>query len=128
MLLFLEWFKCFGDNWCSLLEIDLESRHFDDLVGIYIIWYEEGKPTVLKISQGAIRECLTVDRQDYVITAYSRYGLKVTWAQVAEDERDGIERYLGETLKPVIGNRLPDVQSIEVNLPWEKSTVLTKKI
>jgi len=128
MPLYLEWAKCFGDNWCDLLEIDLENRHFNRMVGVYIIWYGGKKTTVLKVGQGVIRECLSVNRHDYVISAYSRYGLNVTWAKVPWHECAGVERYLGETLKPVIGSRLPDAQPIKVNIPWEEIPVLTKKI
>ena len=44
-----------------------------------------------------------------------------------EYDRAGVEKYLGESLKPVVGNRLPDVHPIRVNLPWEESVVFAKK-
>lgn len=128
MPLYLEWFKCFGDRWCNLFEINLDHNHFDGLTGVYIIWYGEKKRTILKVGQGVIRERLSENRQDYVISAYTQYGLHVTWARVAEDECDGAERYIGETLKPVVGSRLAESRSIMVNLPWEESPVLKKKM
>jgi hypothetical protein len=43
--------------------------------------------------------------------------LLVTWADVDWRYRDGVERYLGEVLQPIVGRRFPDVASVEVNLP-----------
>jgi len=28
---YLEWFKCFGDSWGDLLEINLDHRYFEDI-------------------------------------------------------------------------------------------------
>jgi len=101
---YLEWFKCFGDSWGDLLEINLDHRHFDGIKGVYVIWSGEEKPKVLKIGQGVI-----------------------TWTIVPESDSDGIEKFLGETLKPLIESRLPDTQPVEVNLPWEESLVFARK-
>jgi hypothetical protein len=32
--------------------------------------------------------------------------------------RNGVERYLANTLRPIVGSAFPDVPPIEVNLPW----------
>lgn len=127
MLCRLEWFRCFGDKWCDLFEIDLDHSHFDGRTGVYVIWYGDKKPTVLKVGQGILRDCLNEDKKDYVLAAYRQYGLYVTWAKVMEYDCAGVEKYLGEVLKPVVGNRLPDVHPIRVNLPWEESVVFAKK-
>ncbi len=126
MALHLEWFKSFENSWCDLLEINQNHNHFNGTRGIYIIWHEGKKPVVLKVGQGLIRDCLVENKEDYIVAAYGQYGLYVTWAKVAEDDCDGVERYVGEALKPIIGHRLPDAQPIEVNLPWEESSIFTK--
>lgn len=36
----LEWIKCQGDVWCPLKHVDLNDKHFDELEGVYIIWYK----------------------------------------------------------------------------------------
>lgn len=123
----LEWFRCFGDRWCGLYEIDLDHSHFDGRTGVYVIWYGDRKPTVLRVRQGNLRDCLNKDRKNHVLSAYRHYGLYVTWAKVMEYDCEGVERYLGEVLKPVIGNRLPDVHPVRVNLPWEERAVFAKK-
>jgi hypothetical protein len=120
MPLYLEWFKCFGDNWCDLLEINLDNNHFNEMRGVYIIWCEGKKPAVLRVGQGNIREHLLWHKNDYVLAAFRQYGLYATWTKVQELECSGVERYLGETLKPVIGSRLPEAVPIKVNLPWEE--------
>lgn len=128
MALHLEWFKSFGDRWCDLLEINQNHNRFNGMRGVYIIWHEGKKPVVLKVGQGIVSDCLVENKEDYIVVAYGQYGLYVTWAKVSEDDCDGVERYIGEALKPIIGHRLPDVQPIEVNLPWEEGSVLPKKI
>ena len=40
-----------------------------------------------------------------------------SWAQVQRGLRNGVERYLIEMLSPQIVTDIPDVDSIEVNLP-----------
>jgi len=120
MILSLEWIKCEGDVWCNLFTVDLNHSHFDGLEGVYIIWYWQNSnlPITVRVGQGVIRDRLAQHRKDAEILAYKQYNLYVTWAMVAESQRDGVERYLGENLNPKVGIRLPDVSPIEVNLPW----------
>jgi len=118
MALTLEWIKCEGDTWCSLLTVNLAHSHFDQLEGVYIIWHAGQNPATVRIGQGVIRDRLSAHRQDPEILRYSQYGLYVTWASVVESYRDGVEKYLGEALNPLVGTRLPDASRIEVNSPW----------
>jgi len=118
MALSLDWIRCEGNNWCNLLELNLDNNHFEGLEGVYIIWHGEDNPATVKVGQGIIRDRLSAHRQDFEILEYSGNGLYATWARVAEDYRDGVERYLGERLDPIVGIRLPDTEPIEVNLPW----------
>jgi len=131
MPLVLEWIKCLGDRWCDFFDVRLDSRHFDELDGVYIVWYWQEKkylPTVVRVGQGNIRERLLQDRKRPSILALKDYDLLVTWAAVGESQLDGIERYLGETLDPIIESHLPKAPPIRVILPWEGSYVLSKKI
>jgi hypothetical protein len=130
MPLVLEWMKCLGDRWCCLFDVRLDSRHLDELNGVYIIWYWEDRylPAVVRVGQGNIKERLLQDRQKPAILALKDYDLVVTWAFVGESQRDGVERYLGETLDPIIKSLLPEASPIRVILPWEGSYVLSKKI
>lgn len=125
---YAEWFKCSGDRWCNLLELNLEHGFFDGMKGIYIIWFGRERPTVLKVGKGVIRERLSEHRQDYVLASYSQYGIYVTWTKVEDKDREGVAKYLEETLKPLMGTRMHEVPSIKVNLPWEGSFSPEKKI
>ena len=110
----LNWIKCAGGNWCSFREVDLGNGHFDGLEGVYIIWQSDGP--VVRVGQGVIRDRISVHREDPAITNYGN--LSVTWAKVASQDRDGIERYLAETLSPEVGSAFPQTQPMAVNLPW----------
>lgn len=123
----LEWFKCFGNKWCNLYEVDLDHSHFDGRTGVYVIWYGEKKPTVLRVGQGFLRDRLNEERKDHILAAYRHNGLFVTWAKVMEYDCASVEKYLGDVLKPVVASRLQDVHPIRVNLPWEESGVHAKK-
>jgi len=118
MGLSLEWIKCEGNHWCNLLTVDLESDHFDGLEGVYIIWHGGQNPETVRVGQGNIRDRLSAHKEDSEILEYRQQKLYVTWARVSESQHDGIEKYLGERLHPLVGARLPDTPSIEVNLPW----------
>jgi len=125
-----EWMKCLGDRWCNLFDVMLESNHFNELDGVFIIWYWNKKylPCVVRVGQGNIRERLLQERQRPAILALKDYDLLVTWASVGKFQSDGIERYLGETLDPIIKRLLPEASPIRVILPWEGSSILSKKI
>ena len=118
MALTVVWNKCNGDVWCNLIKLNLAHEHFDDMEGVYIIWHGGQNPATVCVGQGFIRDRLAEHRQDPEILAYEQYTLYATWARVAANQRDGVERYLAETLKPKVGSRFPDVNPIAVNLPW----------
>jgi hypothetical protein len=118
----LKWGKCEGHAWCSLLKVDLSCEYFDDLEGVYIIWYGDNPyGSTVRVGQGFIKDRLTDHKEDPEILEYKP--LYVTWARVkAGSDRDGIERYLGETLVPLTPKepRFPNVEPISVNLPWDE--------
>lgn len=114
----LNWIKCGNDSWCSLNVVNLNNMHFNSLEGVYIIWHAGVNPKVVRVGQGDIKDRLFKHREDEEVQKYSNLGLFVTWARTSVVERDGIERYLGETLKPLVGSKFPDALPIEVNFPW----------
>ena len=118
MALTVVWNKCQGDVWCNFLKVNLGDEHFNKMEGVYIIWHAGQNPATVCVGQGVIRDRLAEHRQDLEILAYEQYTLYATWARVVENQRDGVERYLAEKLKPKVGSRFPDVDPIEVNLPW----------
>ncbi|MEA3494341.1 MAG: hypothetical protein U9R38_08190 [Candidatus Margulisiibacteriota bacterium] len=119
-----QWMKCGKEpesKWCNLLTVNLEHDHFNDLEGIYIIWHgrkEAVKAATVRVGQGIIRDRLTEHKSNEEILKYKPYELYVTWAKIDKVYLDGVERYLAEVLKPIVGSRFPDVQPIEINWPW----------
>lgn len=108
-------------NWYSLT-----STNFSNVIvtGVYLIWHA-GSPGQsgrwVKVGQGKtgnVGSRLTAHKADPAIVTYQRYGeLYATWATVPTDQVDGVERFLGDHLKPLVGDRFPDATPIPVNIP-----------
>ena len=115
----LSWIKCQGDVWCKLNLVSLQHEHFNNRGGIYVIWHGGENPATVYVGQtGNLRDRLRAHRNDEQIQRYDRFGLYVTWASVVPGSLDGVERYLGERLRPKVATNFPNVQPIEVQLPW----------
>jgi hypothetical protein len=108
------WVKSEADTWLKLTTFDLSS--IGTKRGVYMIWHT-GKPgRVVRVGQGDIAARLTEHREDPAILAYDN--LRVTWATVSAAQLDGVERYLADHWKPLIGDRFPNVVPIPVNSPF----------
>jgi hypothetical protein len=116
----LNWTKRKDGKWFKLGNVNLADPHFIDLEGVYMIWYRDEKHTVVHVGQGKIKEKLSDHQTDPRIMVYKSHGLYVSWAMVLPQYRHGIERYLFEKLKPIVGFRYPNVPAIQVNLPWDQ--------
>ena len=114
----LSWTKCQGNKWCSLLNVNLGHDHFKNLGGIYIIWHSGEHPWTVYVGQGIIAERLADHRQNGDILRFLPDGLFVTWAQVDENSRNGVEHFLAKSLKPKVGANYPTDPPIQVNFPW----------
>ena len=111
----LNWVKCQGEVWCNLEKLNLES--IGNVSGVYCVWHGGTNSRWVRIGQGDIKERLANHRKDKEILAYSKFELFVTWVQVATNQRNGIEAYLANECKPLVGERFPDRTPIPVNLP-----------
>lgn len=116
--LVLQWRRCEGNEWGGLTRLYLDWPYFDNRDGVYVIWSTAG--VCVRIGQGHIRDRLTAHRLDDDINAWCPAGgeLLVTWADVDVQYRDGVEGYLADRLRPVVGTRFPLATPITVNLPW----------
>jgi len=110
----VQWIKCQNDVSCSFKNLNLDHEHFNDLKGVYIIWSND---KTIRLGSGKIKDRITDHRTNTEITEYP--DLKVTWAKVNENQMEGVEKYLADTLNPIIGDRFPDRTPIKVNLPWD---------
>ena len=117
----LTWYYKDGNNRnYQLNSYNLTQRHFDDLEGVYIVFYYENEYIyTVYAGQGVIRDRFYAHRKDRRIQQYASKTLYITWAKASEDDQDGIERYLHDELKPLVRDRSPDTDPIEVNFPWE---------
>lgn len=117
-MLTLRWTQAPGPTWYRLEGTNFGSL---DVGGVYVI-YAGGTiatvPLCVDVGQGDIADRLYNHQRDPNILSYRTRGtLRVTWAAVPVLYRDGVERYLAETLQPLAGRRYPDVVPIPVNLP-----------
>ena len=116
----LNWLKVGvkNDGFYELGAFDLAHAHFNGLEGVYVIWQARGK--VVKVGSGIIRERFEKHAADPEIEAFrTNVKLHVSWAPIPDERlREGVERFLGDTLKPELAERFPDVAPVEVNLPW----------
>jgi len=118
-MLSVYWFKCGkapNVDWCSLENLNLETVTES---GVYVIWHQGNPGSVVYIGQGnPISGRLSSHRNDRRILAYKAKGLRVTWASVPVAQRDGVERCLADTWRPLVGDAHPDARPIEVNSPF----------
>ena len=114
----LKWIKCGGDSWCSFQRVNLDHPHFNGLSGVYIIWHGGSEPRTVYVGSGMVSERLEAHRSNLKILMHGGFGLFVTWAETDVQDREGIERFLGETLRPLVSDRFPRANPISVSLPW----------
>ena len=115
------WGTCGDDShWCNLKTLNLNSHPFERK-GVYIIWHEGNPGRVVRVGQGDLAGRLEAHRNDSEILQYAKRGtLRVTWAIVPhQGQRNGIERYLADYWKPLIGEHFPNVAPIAVNSPFD---------
>jgi len=115
----INWVKNSNNNqWFDLLRLNLDAPYFLNKEGVYIIWYASPSGAkVIRVGQGQIGNRLREHRSNPEILKYSNYGqLKVTWALVDKQYRDGVEAFLYDSYNPLVGERAPAAQTISVNL------------
>ena len=112
----VNWIK-HNSGWYRLDELDLNSSHFNHMIGVYVICYGGNNPRAVRVGQGLIRHRLQAHRLDSQVQAYNHFSLYAAWARVPEDSLNGVEAFLAQQLNPLVGQRFPDVPIIPVNLP-----------
>jgi hypothetical protein len=118
MTLKVDWVRCSGNEWCRFNRLDLSHDYFKRFHGVYVLWFGDEPKTVLCVGHGNIGEqlcALTIRRE---IVEHQQFGLKVTWAAVGPDFREGVARYLAIELKPMIDDQITAYEDVAVNLPW----------
>ena len=111
----LQWAVADGNQWYTL-----EGYNFAAITakGVYVIWHEGQPGRYVRVGQGIVGERLTTHKHDPTILAFRKSGiLRVTWAIVHPGQLNAVERYLTQTLQPLVGYRFCDLDHVRVNLP-----------
>ena len=110
------WYRCLPNNvWCDFDTLDLSKVNSE---GVYVIWHGGSNPRTVRVGSGIVVQRIQAHRKDPMVAAYRQYGLFVTWADVPASFQQGVENYLADLLQPLVGERFPNVQPIEVNSPF----------
>ncbi|MDE0012712.1 MAG: hypothetical protein OXU36_16305 [Candidatus Poribacteria bacterium] len=105
-------------NLYSLSTVPLADQYFDNLAGIYIIYYlKDGFVYTVYVGQGVIKDRLYAHRNDDRIQAYNSHALYTAWANTSVQNWDGIEKHLHDRLHPLVGVLSPNALPISTNLP-----------
>jgi hypothetical protein len=112
----INWCKCMLQSRCRLNLINLDNEHFDNLLGVYVIWYGNDLKNVVSIGQGVIRDKLIEMRTNKKVQEYGP-DLFVTWAAVPKACLEGVKAFLCTELKPFDPHIIKGVDLISVNLP-----------
>lgn len=113
-----------NNQYLRLNDVILDTSYFAFLRGVYIIWYQDGSHAIVvyagQAKQDLIRDRLYARRNDLQIRKRASAGtLYVAVAAAATDDIDGIERFLHDSLNPLVRDRTPNTDPISVNLPRE---------
>lgn len=110
-------------SWYLLGTMPIHMNIFGRPKGVYIIWYYNswGNPVTVRVGQGDIKQRLSEHRLDPQIRKWAMFRtLYVSWTPIIfQYQRNRVERYLGNTLNPLVGRNFPWVYPLAVNLPWD---------
>jgi len=112
----IDWRKCLLQSRCQLNLINLNSEHFDNLLGVYVIWSGNDVKRIISVGQGAIRDRLIDMQINKKVRGYGP-GLFVTWAEVPKASLEGVEAFLCKKLNPLVHQNITCLDFINVNLP-----------
>ena len=113
----VNWIK-HHSGWYRLDELDLNSSHLNHMIGVYVICYGGNNPRTVRVGQGFIGDRLQAHRNDFQVQAYDHLGLYVTWASIPANSLNGVEAFLAQHLRPLVGQNFPNALPVQVNLPW----------
>lgn len=112
----VEWIRSKAGSYLRLMDANLSSCN---AYGVYVIWRPGGvfqSPLTVRVGSGNIADRLSVHRNDSSVTGYGP-DLLFTFCEPPLGLVQGIERYVGGQLFPVVGERFPAVTPVAVNLP-----------
>lgn len=114
----VHWYKDKSDQWLKLKDLDL-THSLVKQRGVYIVFVpSDPESGVLYVGQGHVDQRLDERKRDERILELADLDeIYVTWAILTgENKRKGVERFLADTLNPLVGEH-PKVPPIAVNVP-----------
>lgn len=103
-----------NSNWLRLRGLDFHQISEE---GVYVLWHGGKFPRAIYVGQGVIAERLAEHVRSPEIWKYEGHGSILTsWASLAGQYRDGVERFLIETYEPYENEVTPAARRIAVNL------------
>ncbi len=116
----VEWKKCTGKEWCELYRLNTSHDYFQELEGVFIIWYinDEEERNVLIVGKGNIATQLNDLKDDAAVRAFESHKVFVTWAIIPTKKIKGITVFLQKKLQPMINDDSSKGFAAKINLPW----------
>jgi pSer/pThr/pTyr-binding forkhead associated (FHA) protein len=115
----LEWYKNGAGTWWTLAEANVEDAQFDDMEGVYVIWYDDQNHVTLRVGHGHIRDCIVRERNDEEMWQHAQqHEIYLTWAKVDRKYQEVVAKYIAKAAKPKLKSTYGDVGVSAVNLPW----------
>ena len=123
MALTLNWQHIDNKNeYLRLKDVLLDTPYFDCLRGVYIIWCQDESRAITvyagQAKQDLIRDRLYACRSDLQIREHAATHTLYVAVAAVTDDTDGIERFLHDSLNPLVRDCTPNSDSISVNLPF----------
>ena len=105
-----------------LYDVKLETVRAE---GVYIIYQPTNvtgrwtaSPRTIYVGQGVVADRLATHRRNLTIASYDqKETVMVAFAPVNVLIRDGVERFLSDRLRPLLGDAHPTASPVPVNLP-----------
>ena len=102
------------------------GRPFDDLEGVFVVWRNRPDVATLRVGQGNIRRMLQAALSDERLRDTPDDALFASWARVAPELRDGVEKYVADSYNPLFGRQFPYRIPIVSNLPMTNLPVANR--
>ncbi len=120
------WAKSASGRFHRLVRLDPEAEELSRVGGVYAIWHSGVRPKWVFVgcTEDLADSFHHVGRNRDIMGFEINGGLYVSWCLIREEYRDGVVRYLQDTLKPLVDNVAvagTDVPPVPVIAPRRES-------
>ncbi len=109
------WAKTRGGSFHRLLFTDVEKLGLSGQSGIIVLWHGGLKPKWIYIdkSKNIAQDLDSYLDDDNIMDFDNRGGVFATWALIRPEFRDGVLKYLLDSMKPLIDHPKPPKKKVE---------------